>query len=101
MRSYVFLVLAASVALAPMALGSHCTTYSTSLPEYDTKLVSEATGQPRLYADDDCFPLVACWDVFFSFWIYEESNGIDGLQRGDEWQDDTCHGLIAPDKLIF
>lgn len=34
-------------------------------------------------------------------WIYEESNGIDGLQRRDPLEDGTCHGMIEPDTLIF
>lgn len=34
-------------------------------------------------------------------WIYEESNAFDGLQRADEWKDDTCGGEYAPDMLIF
>lgn len=34
-------------------------------------------------------------------WIYMESNGRDGLQRQDEWRDDSCRGEYAADLLIF
>ena len=34
-------------------------------------------------------------------WIYAESNGRDGLQRQDDWRDDSCSGEYAPDMLIF
>lgn len=34
-------------------------------------------------------------------WIYMEANGRDGLQRQDEWRDDSCRGEYAPDQLVF
>lgn len=34
-------------------------------------------------------------------WIYMESNGRDGLQRQDDWRDDSCGGEYAPDHLVF
>lgn len=34
-------------------------------------------------------------------WIYQESNGIAGLQRADAGRDDTCQGAIRPDRLVF
>ena len=90
------LTLAACLALAIPAGADHCTTYSTASPEIT---LDPAPGvASRYYWDNDwCQP--GC--SIFSFWIYEESNGIDGLQRGDEWVDDTCHGMIAADRLIF
>lgn len=36
---------------------------------------------------------------FLSIWIYEESNGIEGLQRGDVMVDNTCGGMIEADTL--
>ena len=36
-------------------------------------------------------------DCLFSIWLYQESNGIPGLQRGDEVVDNTCHGMIEAD----
>lgn len=33
--------------------------------------------------------------------IYEESNGIDGLQRQDEVVDDTCGGVFPGDTQII
>ena len=47
------------------------------------------------YIDNDvCQP-----ECLFSIWIYEESNGIEGLQRSDEVKDDTCGGQIEGDTL--
>lgn len=61
-----------------------------------------------LYVDNDPCQLQGCT---LSLWIYEESNGYEGLQRrdyvGDEehrpaWlKDDTCDGLIQPDTILF
>lgn len=33
--------------------------------------------------------------------LYEEANGLDGLQRRDMVVDDTCFGIIQPDKLLL
>lgn len=37
----------------------------------------------------------------WSIWVYEESNGIAGLQRQDELRDDTCGGAIPGDTILF
>lgn len=34
------------------------------------------------------------------YWVYDETNGIDGLQRADENRDDTCGGLIEADTFV-
>ena len=80
------------LAFAPAA-ASHCESYTTTEPEVDTGL---APGMPRHYVDQDTFCLDLC-----SYWVYEEANGLDGLQRADEMVDDTCHGLIAGDKIVL
>ena len=62
-----------------------------------------------VYVDNDPCQLDGCT---LSLWIYEESNGYEGLQRQDAptwdeehrpwWlKDDTCDGLIAPDTILF
>ena len=84
------LALAALAAVAPAdALDPRCT---TSDPDIDTR---ETTGrdQPRFYVDLDGTDAV---------WIYEETNGIPGLQRGDSMKDDTFGGLCyAPDDIVL
>lgn len=78
-------------ALAGPGASSHCATYSTSQADVD------ALGMWYFTDDDGCrwgFP--EC-----GLWIYEESNGIQGLQRGDLYVDDTCHNAIEPDTIIF
>ena len=34
-------------------------------------------------------------------YLYQETNGIPGLQRGDRDRDDTCHGIVLADKRVF
>lgn len=98
----ILLTLAMMIALAMPVGAEHCVTWSTHAPEVDTKIASEAAGLDRYYVADDCFPLIACpMEPIFSLWIYEESNGIEGLQRGDEVYDDTCHGMIDGDTIVF
>lgn len=47
------------------------------------------------YVDyDDCDHACPPW-----LWIYEESNGVPGLQRDDEMQLDTC-GYFPGDTLV-
>lgn len=98
----ILLAILVAVGSAAPALGEHCTTWSTRDFVYaDTAPASEATGQPRYYVDSDCFAFVVCPWQTFSLWIYEESNGIPGLQRGDEEIDDTCHSMIEADRIIL
>lgn len=48
------------------------------------------------YLDSDlCQP-----ECVASVWLYQESNGIGGLQRQDHVWDSTCGGLIEPDTRI-
>lgn len=80
------------LALMPPAGAEHCTTYSTSLPEVTTPTAAGKTYYVDLFLCQIC-------DWWFLF-PYEESNGIEGLQRADDIEDDTCHGMIAPDTLL-
>lgn len=77
------------VTLTIPATAGHCTTWTTFEPEYDIA--------GRYYIHDDCPCAV---EVFFSIWVYEESNGYPGLQRGDEIVDTTCHGMIPADRIV-
>jgi hypothetical protein len=81
----------ASLAIALPAYAGGCE-ITTSAPELT---IPETAAGPAHYVDNDaCQP--GCG---FSIWIYEESNGMDGLQRGDEVVDDTC-GLIDSDTIL-
>lgn len=87
------------VSMAAQAVTPDCD-WTTSDPDFDSSrdLGTGATGL-RYYMDNDtCQTDGTC---LFSTWIYEEGNGIDGLQRGDEVIDDTCDGLIESDIVIF
>lgn len=83
--------LALVLTLTLPATAGHCATWSTFEPEYDVL--------GAYYIHDDCPE--ACHMAFFSIWIYEESNGIQGLQRGDEMVDTTCHGMIPADRIVM
>lgn len=85
------LAMLSALAAAPAA-ASHCVGHSTSAPELDVAL---PTGD-RVYADHD-----DCGTCLVPVWIYQESNGLDGLQRLDGNVDDTCHGRVPSDTLIF
>ena len=92
------LILAAVLAIAVPVEADHCTTFSTSAPDHDTTV--DADGVPRYYVDIDyCHVSQNNNECLFSIWLYEETNGIDGLQRGDEVVDDTCGGLIEADTI--
>jgi hypothetical protein len=103
MRPLLLTVCALALSIPSVSLAEGCTP-SSSYPELDTgdPLHSGAgTGRaaPRLYGDADlCTPYYTCADTF---WVYLESNGMDGLQRDDELIDDTCDGQIDGDTLIF
>lgn len=92
MRAILLPAVLALALLATSANADHCVTYETARPEFD----SGPTPVGRWYWDND-----ACQPCMWSTWIYEESNGIDGLQRADEVVDGTCHGLIKGDTIIF
>lgn len=95
--------LAALSIMIPAGMADTCTP-STSAATVTTPAtgVDETSGGPSsssgiyYFVNDACQP-----DCVFSDWLYQETNGIDGLQRGDEVVDDTCGGLISPDTDIF
>lgn len=98
MRGSILLGLAATglvlVPTVPAAHGCHPTTSAAVLTlgsaDRYSATVYVAIDAP---APDDLFiPLP---------WIYAESNGISGLQRDDDWRDDTCGGAVRGDALVF
>jgi hypothetical protein len=87
-KFFTTLMTLAVVAITGTAFAQDCE-MTTSIPE------AAAGG---FYVDNDlCQPV-----CLFSIWIYQESNGIEGLQRGDEVVDDTCGGAAGEaDTIIF
>lgn len=80
------LALAALAVAVPATLAAGCEP-TTSEPE---------VTQGEYYVDNDaCQP-----ECIFSIWVYQESNGIAGLQRSDEQVDNTCGGAIESDTII-
>ena len=76
---------------------SHCTTYSTTRTDLDKGVIVLGVE------DFVYFPIVFCFSecdgpssVGYAYW---ESNGISGLQRGDDIKDDTCHWMIESDSF--
>jgi hypothetical protein len=88
------LILGTILALAIPVGADHCATYTTSAPEVDTGTLGD---DARYYVDTE-FPCPQC---HVTLWIYQEANGLDGMQRGDEVVDDTCHSMILADEIIF
>jgi hypothetical protein len=64
--------------------------------------VPDASGQAGgdVYVDNDFCQLDGC---SFSLWVYQETNGVAGLQRGDEVENDvdTCTDGTVADTDIF
>jgi hypothetical protein len=74
----------------PSALAGHCGGWSTSHPE---------VAQNGLYVDNDLCQLEL--ECIASLWVYQETNGIPGLQRSDPQVDDTCHGMVPADRRLI
>jgi hypothetical protein len=100
-----FLALAAVVALlASPADAVHCK--EPTLNREAAYTFKDPTSGKVYYVENDRCQTEGCTA---SFYIYEETNGYANLQRqdatgakADEWtQDDTCHGKIRPDTLVF
>jgi hypothetical protein len=101
-----FVTLAAVAALvAPYALAEHCEKPYLDRNTEELRITDPETGAVIYYIDNDPCQLDCTW----SFWIYEETNGFANLQRQDATgdavdeftQDDTCHGKILPDTIVF
>lgn len=85
---FLLVAFAALALVASSAAADHCEGYSTSPAEVD--------GFGFYVAIDIC--QICDWTTV---WVYQESNLLDGLQRGDEIVDDTCHGVIPSDRIVF
>lgn len=95
MKNAMTLALVLTLTLALPATAAPC--YTTSAADVDTGDLAEE----RLYvAIDNCIPVVGC---AFSIWVYQETNGIDGLQRRDEVRSDVgaCGDGTEPDTVVF
>ena len=99
-----FLSLSILFALALPAQAGHCATWTTSAA--DATLDASAAEQGTYYVVGVCAIVAFVTNHLVcggdgATWIYEETNGLPGLQRSDEIADDTCHGLIAGDSIVF
>lgn len=101
LRVFALCALLALPIIAP-ALAAGCEP-TTSRTDVDTGLGIDAA--PRYYfVRDPCLDNsdhCVSWGATGIPWLYQESNGIDGLQRADDIRDDTCGGQIAGDTLRF
>jgi hypothetical protein len=96
----VLLLAAALSALAIPVGADHCAGWTTTTHGYYGIPVIEAEGR---YVLVECHisDIQGCELWGYRVMIVEESNGIPGLQHVDELHDDTCHGLIAADRIVF
>lgn len=90
-KFYIALVAVVAIALAVPVSAQQCVP-TTSNPE----VTQEVAGKTFYVDNDECGN-----QCLFSIWIYEEDNGIKGLQRNDSFKDDTCKGQIPSDLIIF
>lgn len=80
------------ILLVAPAHAQECTPTTSAAPEVDV-----AGERYYLIVDPSLCP--GC-PVGVHVIVYEETNGIAGLQRQDERHDDTCKGLIRPDAPL-
>lgn len=103
MRAVVFVAVAALMFQIPAAA------YPCEPTTTEPLLTTTATGQSLSGDGDGVYYLdhegcILPWgpgSCHGYYWLYEESNGIDGLQRQDYIVDDTCDGRIAGDTLVL
>lgn len=95
MRTLLFVL--AALALGVPAQAYECVPSNASPELCDGRLCLFTNGEAqRDYWDDDgCQP-----DCLFRLWGYYETNGIPGLQRQDEVEDNTC-GTIQGDARFY
>ena len=106
MNKTYFALTALAAMVAPYALAEHCEDPYLDRDTEEYRIQDPETNKVLYYIDNDPCQTDGCT---ISFWIYEETNGFANLQRqdatGDEvdefTQDDTCHGEILPDTIIF
>lgn len=99
-------IAAALVLLVPLlslqpVLAQHCKTYSTSISDLEAGVIVVPVDLDAVLGIfyivyDVCQP-----ECILSYWVYDESNGIPGLQRGDVMHNDTCHHMIASDTVAL
>lgn len=90
MRAILFVLAIVSLTLGGSAAEGCIPT--TSTPAAEAGPIYVAGNARSLFCDPNCL---------IDIWIYEESNGIAGLQRQDELHDDTCGGQISGDSIVF
>lgn len=98
MRTLLFVVAVLAIAI-PAHADDPC--YTTSTPTATIPDATHQAGGDVYVMVDACNPTVDC---FFSFWIYQESNGIPGLQRGDAYRSDvaSCNdGTVSDAGSLF
>ena len=113
-KFFAALTMVAFVSLAFTGVAQEACTPVTENPEYDSDrdtpgawaAAHDAAGSPselgsrdrQFYLDNDACQAELCG---FSIWIYEESNGREGLQRNDDFAGDRTCGLYPADTIIF
>lgn len=80
----------------PSGLGEEGDCFTTGAPEGD------ATAADRRFYVDTHLQDPRVYSNVAAVFIFEESNGHPGLQRGDSWTNNLyeCGGEVAPDTLV-
>jgi hypothetical protein len=93
------ILLFCAMLILPTSLADDCA-MTTQSPDVDTDPLGLGAG-PRFYVEDGTEQCAFTGLCLFSIWIYEGTNGVDGLQRQDEVRDDTCGGRFVGDTVRF
>lgn len=89
MRTFLVTLLGLVLVAATAVAEETCRTEETDVDTGETPV-------GRYYVvNDECQP-----ECLFSVWVYEESNGQDGLQRCDDGIPESCMGCTR-DSIIF
>lgn len=98
------LALAAAITFGSASAQGECWTTSDAEVDTGAALPAGAPG-PRVYVDAApyCNPGVGVPQCHLNSWVYQESNGLPGLQRDDEVHSDvdTCTDGTNGDTIIF
>lgn len=88
--------LALTLALALLGIPAHAQDCD---PSTSTDAHAISDGNSTHYVVTDPSTCGGC-PIGVHMYLYEETNGMDGLQRDDARRDDTCNGLIEPDDQV-
>lgn len=102
MNKFYAILVAAIAFMVPANAEGEC--WTTTTPDVTTPVAVGPGGGVLYFDNDPCQPVIGDNSCLYSAWLYEESNGIDGLQRDDEVHTDVANcdpEVVAGDSIHF